>query len=1563
MLYDNIAISEQSSISNLSVNYGTVFPLQPNIGELFYFTGTSGSGSGLYIYKGSLWDILKSGSQTATSTGSFITKNSEASLPNSTALSSLANGVLFNTDGTLTGSALDLSSLNAIGVLKATSFPALSGDVTNTVGSTSISLAKVVGAGIYTKVRIDTKGRVVETYAPTELSEYGITNAVQKNVLGNVSQIVNGPILVNYPTYGTPSSPNELASKQYVDNIATGLDFKQSVKVASTGPIGLLSGNLTVDGVILNNGDRVLVKDQVAPSENGIYSASSGVWTRTIDANDNYKVTAGMYVFVEEGIVNANSGWVNISDGQTILETSPIVFEQFNGLGQISAGAGLTKTGNTLNVETASSGRIVVNIDNIDLAASGVSAATGYNNVDVDAYGRVYAARTIAYLTGNQSINFTGDATGSGTTSVALTLKNVGTPGTGYTKVTTDAQGRVSSAGQASNADIVASLGYTPLNRAGDSMSSFLTLSADPTAALHAATKQYVDNAITGLDFKQSARAIATTNITLSGLQTVDGVSLVTNDRVLVVGQTIQSQNGLYSASTGTWTRTSDADISSEVTSGMYVFVEEGTTNANSGWLLSTDGAITLGTTSLTFVQFNGLGQITAGAGMSKTGNQLDIGTASTNRIIVNADNIDLATTTVTAGSNYNRFDVDAYGRLTAASTVAYLTGNQIINFTGDATGSGTTAVGLTLANTGVAASSYGSTTAIPTFTVDAKGRLTAASTAIITPDWANVTSKPSTTGIPEGTNQYFTQARARSSISAGTGITYSSSTGVISLSQDLSGSANVSFGSVTSPNINVIDTGFNLKDADNNTRISQLLVNAVTPAGSTTTYELPSSSTTLIGTTDTSTLSNKTLDTTSTINIKDTNIILYGSVSGSKGIQFNVDSMTNVAVQTINMPITLQNNDYLVAADAVQTLKNKTFDNTNTWNGAIVGTLYGGTGLNAAGAANTILASTGTVNEYRALSSTNGVSITSSAGSIVVNTPQDVRTTASPTFVTPILSGTTANRALVTNASKQVVSSASTDVQVEWLSRIQRLTRAVPTNGSYIEIGNFNIAGSASQALIIDILFNTASTSIAKHYELITRANQTADAWFRVEPQGLTGQHNGQDFELDARINTTTCYLRIRKTLGTDTGNAKVFIADLGADNTFTSTTGTGSGTSVGVIDTRNVSLATSVTGTLTVQNGGTGISGYAIGDMLYANSTTGLTTLAAGSSGNVLLAGTTPSWGKVVLNTHTTGNYLATLAAGTSGTQTGSSGLTIIAATGAATAATIALSNTGVTASTYKSVTVDAQGRVTAGSNPTTLAGYGITDAAPNNNPTFTGRVYIPEGTAALPGLTFVNDGVNDTGLFHISDGVFGVTCNGVEQARFSSTGYIGIAGYLARTTVNGTARWLQQDGLGRTHWYWNTIGGTTPTFEVAGEDATDVMHTSNSGNPYFVFKGASGVGKAAGDAVTWSNILYADLAGTFQYNGSTVLTTSNTNGAVSTILTNNLNGNRVLSSDGSGKVVASSVTSSELGNLSGTTGVTPSVNPTTPRTGDIQVLAGPIINIYAAGAWKQIFPAVYS
>lgn len=173
-----------------------------------------------------------------------------------------------------------------------------------------------------------------------------------------------------------------------------------------------------------------------------------------------------------------------------------------------------------------------------------------------------------------------------------------------------------------------------------------ITNLAEPTSATDAATKGYVDNAVVGIDWKSSVRAATTGNITLSGTQTVDGVSLIAGDRVLVKNQTTGSQNGVYVVSASGWSRSSDADTSAEFTSAFAVFVEEGTTNADSGWVLTTDGPITLGTTALAFTQFTGLGQVVAGDGLTKSGNTINVvGTA--NRITANADSIDIASTYV----------------------------------------------------------------------------------------------------------------------------------------------------------------------------------------------------------------------------------------------------------------------------------------------------------------------------------------------------------------------------------------------------------------------------------------------------------------------------------------------------------------------------------------------------------------------------------------------------------------------------------------------------------------------------------------------------------------------------------------------------------------------------------------------------------------------------------------------------------------------------------------------------------------------------------------------------
>lgn len=164
---------------------------------------------------------------------------------------------------------------------------------------------------------------------------------------------------------------------------------------------------------------------------------------------------------------------------------------------------------------------------------------------------------------------------------------------------------------------------------------------ADPVSAQDAATKYYVDSLSQGLVIKPAVRVATTANITLSGAQTIDGISAIAGDRVLVKAQTTASQNGLYLVASGSWTRTTDFDTSAKAALGSFVFVEEGSTLADTGWVLSNDGAITLGTTSLTFVQFSSAGIPLAGNGLSRTGNTFAV-VGTTNRIVVSGSGVDI---------------------------------------------------------------------------------------------------------------------------------------------------------------------------------------------------------------------------------------------------------------------------------------------------------------------------------------------------------------------------------------------------------------------------------------------------------------------------------------------------------------------------------------------------------------------------------------------------------------------------------------------------------------------------------------------------------------------------------------------------------------------------------------------------------------------------------------------------------------------------------------------------------------------------------------------------------
>ncbi len=194
-----------------------------------------------------------------------------------------------------------------------------------------------------------------------------------------------------------------------------------------------------------------------------------------------------------------------------------------------------------------------------------------------------------------------------------------------------------------------------------------------PTADADAVTKSYVDAIAQGIDAKASVVAATTANITLSAAQTIDGVSVIAGDRVLVKDQTTTANNGIYLCASGSWTRTTDADTYAELVAA-YTFVEAGTVNGNNGFICTIAAGGTLGTTAITWAQFSGAGQVVAGTGMSKTGNTLNVNTASSARIVVGADEIDLATTGVTA-STYKSVTVDAFGRITSGTNPTTISG------------------------------------------------------------------------------------------------------------------------------------------------------------------------------------------------------------------------------------------------------------------------------------------------------------------------------------------------------------------------------------------------------------------------------------------------------------------------------------------------------------------------------------------------------------------------------------------------------------------------------------------------------------------------------------------------------------------------------------------------------------------------------------------------------------------------------------------------------------------------------------------------------------------------
>jgi hypothetical protein len=265
----------------------------------------------------------------------------------------------------------------------------------------------------------------------------------------------------------------------------------------------------------------------------------------------------------------------------------------------------------------------------------------------------------------------------------------------------------------------IASAASTYLPIAGGSMTGFLTLNADPTTALHAATKQYVDNLSGGINFHAPVHAATTGNLSATYLNGVSGVgatltatsngsivvdthTLSTGERVLVWQQSAGLENGIYDVTnTGSpstpfiLTRSSDADNSptGELQNGDFCFVQQGATYGGFGFILNTTGTITVGTTAINYVQFNAAQAVAAGYGLQELSpNVLSVDTS----LIATVASLGSYLTTASAAATYYPLTNPAgytsnTGTVTSIATSAPITGGTI-------TGSGT--IGITQATT-----------------------------------------------------------------------------------------------------------------------------------------------------------------------------------------------------------------------------------------------------------------------------------------------------------------------------------------------------------------------------------------------------------------------------------------------------------------------------------------------------------------------------------------------------------------------------------------------------------------------------------------------------------------------------------------------------------------------------------------------------------------------------------------------------------------------------------------------------------------------------------------------
>jgi hypothetical protein len=360
---------------------------------------------------------------TSAGTAATVTTNAQPNITSVGILTSLdvtgniVSGNVYANSGTI-GANLLAGTLTTAAQPNITSVGTLGNlNVTNTVDAGNVVTNAITGKT--TGVTITATGTNQNiTLVPTGTGTVNVGNFVISNV-------------------ATPVNPQDAANKQYVDEVAQGLVVKAACQAATYEPLATSTGGtitynngtsgvgatLTVaggtfgiiDGVTLANGSRVLVKNEAAPANNGIYvRTSTTVLTRTTDFDNSPSgEIAGAFTFIQGGTINGDTGWVCTTDNPVVMGTTAINFSQFSGAGSYTAGTGLTLTGT------------VFSITNTAVTAASYGGGDAVATFTVNAQGQLTAAANTA-ITANAA-NLSGSTLASGITTSSLT--SVGTLG------------------------------------------------------------------------------------------------------------------------------------------------------------------------------------------------------------------------------------------------------------------------------------------------------------------------------------------------------------------------------------------------------------------------------------------------------------------------------------------------------------------------------------------------------------------------------------------------------------------------------------------------------------------------------------------------------------------------------------------------------------------------------------------------------------------------------------------------------------------------------------------------------------------------------------------------------------------------------------------------------------------------------------------------------------------------------------------------------------------------------------------------------------------------------